>query len=149
MICCFCCFDNNSYAVACAEIILVGGGAVFQNNLNILMTFFKSTNLIFGALLNHYEDPVLSGLQANFSKKKNRQKRRFWALFENVWPKNCIFSAPHVLLGPQKPLETFWGWSAKMDVVKLYQRGTLGKIWQPELRGEVVAPPPLSTLLLL
>ena len=84
----------------------------------------------------------ISALQANCS--KNRPKNGvFGARYGNFSQKNACLRPPPsnlVILAPKAPLENF---EPKRDVVKLYQRGTLGEFWQPEL-----SPPlPLTTLL--
>ena len=78
-----------------SRIFSRGGGADFRKifqNFDDLFFFFRSTKLIFWALPKHCFAPILakfSAPQANFW--KNSQKSRFWALFEKVWQKNCVF----------------------------------------------------------
>ena len=77
-----------------------GGGAVFKKILKNLRPFFKSTNLIFGALRKYYKDPILSKkfcLKAKFKKKTGQKTGVFGHFWKNFDKKMRFFGAHYPL----------------------------------------------------
>ena len=123
-----------------------GGGGGFSKGRPNWFSFFRSTKLIFWALLNHSKDPIFTKFSAPHAKFwKNRPKKAFLGNFWKILTKKSARAplSKFVYIGAKGAFRKTLGSVTKNGYLKILQRGDpLGLQRVKSLKKEGRPPPP-------